>query len=277
MKYKLLSSLFLMAGLLAASVQAADWSDTSLSYRYGTKFAEPFNNQDIAKNIYGLTHVSGYKYGVNFFNVDMLQSDSKDPSTGGQSGAQEIYVVYRNTIDIGKTAGTSLKFGPVSGVGATLGFDWNTKNDIGYSSKKRMLVLGPTLMWDVPGHLNTSLLLLKESNAPIGVSRYTYKTHPMLAIDWGIPLGSLPLSFEGFGNFIAPKGKDEFGGDTAAETLIDLALMWDVGSTAGMAKNTFKLGVMYEDWKNKFGNNHSGPAGSGAFAKTPMVKAEYHF
>ena len=277
MKYKLLSSLFLMAGLLAASVQAADWSDTSLSYRYGTKFAEPFNNQDIAKNIYGLTHVSGYKYGVNFFNVDMLQSDSKDPSTGGQSGAQEIYVVYRNTIDIGKTAGTSLKFGPVSGVGATLGFDWNTKNDIGYSSKKRMLVLGPTLMWDVPGHLNTSLLLLKESNAPIGVSRYTYKTHPMLAIDWGIPLGSLPLSFEGFGNFIAPKGKDEFGGDTAAETLIDLALMWDVGSTAGMAKNTFKLGVMYEYWKNKFGNNHSGPAGSGAFAKTPMFKAEYKF
>ncbi|HEY8100635.1 MAG TPA: outer envelope protein [Burkholderiaceae bacterium] len=276
MKYKLLSSLLLMAGLLSASVQAADWSDTSLSWRYGTKFAEPFDSKDISKNIYGLTHVSGYKYGVNFFNVDMLQSDSNDPAAGGASGAQEVYVVYRNTLDIGKISGKSLKFGPVSGAGATLGFDWNTKND-NYSSKKRMLVLGPTLMWDVPGHLNTSLLILKESNSPTGVSRYTYKTHPMFAIDWGIPLGSLPLSFEGFGNFIAPKGKDEFGGDTAAETLVDLALMWDVGATAGMAKNTFRLGAMYEYWKNKFGNNHSGPAGSGAFAKTPMVKAEYHF
>ncbi|MGZ3240585.1 MAG: outer envelope protein [Burkholderiaceae bacterium] len=276
MKLKPLTASFLVAGLLSASVHAADWSDTSLSWRYGTKFAEPFNNQDIAKNIYGLTHVSGYKYGVNFFNVDMLQSDAKDPAAGGASGAQEIYVVYRNTLDFGKISGKSLKFGPVNSVGGTLGFDWNTKND-NYSSKKRMLVLGPTLMWDVPGHLNTSLLILKESNAPAGVSRYTYKTHPMFALDWGIPLGSLPLSFEGFGNFIASKGKDEFGGDTAAETLVDLALMWDVGSTAGMSKNTFRLGVMYEYWKNKFGNNSSGPAGSGAFAKTPMVKAEYHF
>ena len=279
MKYKLLSSLFFAAGLLSASVQAADWSDTSLSYRYGTKFAEPFGATDISKNIYGLTHVSGYKYGVNFFNVDMLQSDSKDPAAGGASGAQEVYVVYRHTLDFGKLAGTSLKFGPITGIGATLGFDWNTKND-GYSSKKRMLVLGPTVSWDVPGHLNTSLLILKESNAPTGVARYTYETHPMLALDWGIPLGSLPLAFEGFANFIASKGKNEFGGDTAAETLIDFGLMWDVGSTAGMAKNTFKLGLVYEYWKNKFGNPTTATgagAGPGATAKTPMIKAEYHF
>jgi hypothetical protein len=167
----------------------------------------------------------------------------------------------------------------VSSMGATAGFDWNTKND-GYSSKKRMLVLGPTLMWDVPGHLNTSLLFLRESNSPTGVARYTYKTHPMLELDWGIPLGSLPLSFEGFANFIASKGKNEFGGDTAAETLIDLGLMWDAGSAAGLPKNSFKLGVVYEYWKNKFGNPTTATgagAGPGATAKTPMVKAEYHF
>jgi hypothetical protein len=276
MKLSSLSSIFLIAGMFSANVQAADWSDTSLSWRYGTKFAEPFNNQDISKNIYGLTHVSGYKYGVNFFNVDMLQSDSTDVAAGGQSGAQEVYVVYRNTLDIGKMTGSSLKFGPVSGLGATVGFDWNSKNDIGYASKKRMLVVGPTVMWDVPGHLNTSLLILKESNAPTGVARYTYKTHPMLALDWGIPLGSMPLSFEGFANFIASKGKNEFGGDTDPETLIDLALMWDVGATSGGPKNTFKLGLVYEYWKNKFGNQAS-VAGPGSFAKTPMVRAEYHF
>ncbi|MGZ3158116.1 MAG: outer envelope protein [Burkholderiaceae bacterium] len=279
MKFKILSALFVTAGLLSASVQAADWSDTSLSWRYGKKFAEPFNANDIGKNIYGLTHVSGYKYGVNFFNVDMLQSDSKDPAAGGASGAQEIYVVYRHTLDFGKTFGKPLKFGPISSIGATAGFDWNTKND-NYSSKKRMLVLGPTLMWDVPGHLNTSLLFLKESNSPTGVARYSYKTHPMLALDWGIPLGSLPLSFEGFANFIASKGKDEFGGNTAAETLIDLGLMWDAGATAGLSKNTFRLGVVYEYWKNKFGNPTTATgagAGPGATAKTPMVKAEYHF
>lgn len=49
-----------------------------------------------------------------------------------------------------------------------------------------MLVLGPTLMFDVPGFLEVSLLALRESNAPYsGFARtstacYTYKTHAML-------------------------------------------------------------------------------------------------
>lgn len=270
------TSCFLLAALICSHAQAADWSDTSISWRHGSDFAEPFNNKDISKNIFALTSVSGYKYGVNFFNVDMLLSDMNDPASGLKSGAQEAYVVYRNTLDLGKVSGSDLKFGPVKGIGATLGFDWNTKNDAGYSSRKRMIVAGPTLMWDVPGHLNSSLLLLRESNAPTGIARYTYKTHAMLTFDWGIPLGSLPLSFEGFANFIESKGKDEFGGNTAAETNIDMQIMWDAGSSLGMAKNTFKLGLEYQYWKNKFGNPVS-VAGPGAFAKTPMVRAEYHF
>jgi hypothetical protein len=55
------------------------FSDTSIGYRYGTEFAEPFNNNAISKDIINLNHVSGYKYGTNFFNVDMLLSDNKDP------------------------------------------------------------------------------------------------------------------------------------------------------------------------------------------------------
>ena len=72
------------------AAQAADWSDTSLSYRYGTKYAEPFNNQDISKNIFNLTSVSGYKYGKNFFSVDFLLSSEADPSSAGaKDGAHE--------------------------------------------------------------------------------------------------------------------------------------------------------------------------------------------
>jgi len=266
-------------------VHAADWSDTSIGYRYGTQFAEPFNDQDISKNIINLTHVSGYKYGTNFFNADLLLSDSKDPSfAGSSSGAHEVYVVYRHTLDIGKVVGGDIKFGPVRGVGFTAGFDYNTKTDAGYNSKKRMLVAGPTLMLDVPGFLNASVLALWESNAPYntfsgtGVSRYRYKTHPMLTLAWGIPFNvGIPLSFEGFANFIAKKGKDEFGGDTAAETNIDMQVMYDLSNAISVGKNTFKVGLEYQYWKNKFGNDSSGPAGSGAFAKTPMVRAEYHF
>lgn len=274
--------------LVAAGVSsalAADWSDTYIGYRTGTKFAEPFNQEDIKKNIFTLGHVSGYKYGTNFLNVDMLLSDSKDSwtSTGGTgsgSGAQETYVVYRHTLDFNKIAGNpnAFKWGPIRSVGFTAGFDYNTKSGDSYQSRKRMLVAGPTVMLDVPGFLNISVLQLWESNAPrTHPERYSYDPHPMLNAAWGIPLGSLPLSFEGYMNYIASKGPNEFGGPTKPETNIDMQLMYDASSLVDAKAKTFKIGVAYQYWRNKFGNDHKGAAGDGAFAKTPMIRAEYHF
>jgi nucleoside-specific outer membrane channel protein Tsx len=261
----------------------ADWSDTSISYRYGEKFAEPFNDKDISKSIINLSSISGYKYGTNFFSADFLISNADDPSSAGSTdGAHEAYLVYRHTLDIGKVSGANMAFGPVRGVGATIGFDVNTKNDAGYNSKKRMLVIGPTLMMDVPGFLNVSLLALRESNAPYNTftqtstSRYTYKTHAMVNLAWGIPFNiGIPLSFEGFANFIDSKGTNEFGGSTAVETNIDMQVMYDMSEVVGAKKNTFKVGLEYQYWKNKFGN--SDKRNPGATAKTPMVRAEYHF
>jgi nucleoside-specific outer membrane channel protein Tsx len=265
------------------AAHAADWSDTSLSYRYGTKFAEPYNSEDISKHVVNFSNVSGYKYGKNFFSVDFLLSDEKDPSAAGATtGAHEAYAVYRNTLDLGKISGANLAFGPVRGVGATVGFDVNSKTDAGYNSKKRMLVAGPTLMFDVPGFLDISLLALRESNAPYNgftqtaTSRYTYDTHAMLSAAWGIPFNiGIPLSFEGYANYIGTKGRNEFGGPTAVEIDVDMQVMYDLSPAIGAPKNTLKLGLEYQYWKNKFGNPSSSVPG--ATAKTPMVRAEYHF
>ncbi|MDB5799195.1 MAG: outer envelope protein [Rhodocyclales bacterium] len=272
--------------LVSAGVQAAEWSDTYIGYRYGTKFAEPFGATDISKDIINLSHVSGYKYGTNFLNVDLLFSDSKDPSApNSSSGAQEIYMVYRNTLDFGKVAGKDLGWGPFSGFGFTAGFDANSKNDAGYNSKKRMVVAGPTIMFKVPGFLSVSVLELWESNSPynkfsgIQTRRYSYDPHPMLTAAWGIPfsIGPVALSFEGFFNFISAKGKNEFGGGTAPETNFDAQIMYDVAPITGLPKNTLKIGYEYQYWHNKFGNSHKGPAGPGALANTSMIRAEYHF
>ncbi|AVR94499.1 outer envelope protein [Pseudoduganella armeniaca] len=274
------------AGLLllaSCAAHAADWSDTSLSYRYGSKFSEPYNGADIVKHVVNFSHVSGYKYGKNFFSVDYLISDENDPSAvGSRSGAHEAYAVYRHTLDLGKVTGRAMAFGPVRGVGVTAGFDINSKTDAGYNSKKRMLVLGPTLMFDVPGFLDVSLLALHESNAPYNgftqtaTDRYRYDTHAMLTAAWGIPfMLGVPLSFEGYANYIGTKGRNEFGGPTAVEINVDMQLMYDLSAAVGAAKNTFKVGLEYQYWKNKFGN----PARTvpGATARTPMVRAEYHF
>ncbi|XYJ12642.1 outer envelope protein [Telluria sp. B2] len=266
----------------ACAVQAADWSDTSIGYRTGKRFAEPFNANDISKDIIQLNHVSGYKYGTNFANLDVLLSDKTDPSSkGASSGAQEFYLVYRHTVEWGKVGGTPLRFGPLRDAGLTLGFDVNTKNDAGYNSKKRMVVAGPTFMFDVPGMLNIGIYGLWESNAPyssftgVATPRYRYDTHPMLGVVWAFPLASNRLSFEGYANFIGAKGKNEFGRDTAAETNIDMQLMLDVGVLFDAKPKRFRAGVAYQYWKNKFGNDSR--TIPGATARTPMVKAQYHF
>jgi nucleoside-specific outer membrane channel protein Tsx len=278
-----IATLLATGAAFALPAHAADWSDTSISYRYGTKFSEPYNGKDISKDIINFSSASGYKYGKNFLSVDLLLSDENDPSAvGATNGAHEAYVVYRHTLDLGKVTGANLAFGPVRGVGLTAGFDWNSKTDAGYSSKKRMLVAGPTLMLDVPGFLDISLLGLRESNAPysgftrIATPRYTYDTHAMLSASWGIPFSiGIPLAFEGFANYIGTKGRNEFGGPTAVEINVDMKVMYDLSPAFGAPKNTFKVGVEYQYWKNKFGN----PASTvrGATAKTPMVRAEYHF
>jgi nucleoside-specific outer membrane channel protein Tsx len=264
----------------AVGVHAADWSDTSLAFTTGTKYAEPFGSTNITKNIYSFKNVSGDKYGQNFFNVDMLQSNSEDKVANGNSGAQEVYAVYRRLFDLQKITGKSYAFGPVKNMGVTAGFDWNTKNDT-YASKKRMLVVGPTFMMDVKqGFFDVSLLMLDESNAPNTMARYHYQNHAALSFVWGLPTGVNNLSFEGWADYISAKGKDEGGGDTKPETHINAALMYDVSAPVGASKNTFKVGVGYEYWKNKFGNNTTATgagAGPGATAKTPFVKAEYHF
>lgn len=271
--------------VISGASQAADWSDTALSWRYGQTYREPFNPNNVSKHIFALTHASGYKYGANYFNVDLLQSDHNDPGSLTQkSGAQEAYIVYRHTLDIGKIMGQELAYGYVKGVGATFGFDWNTKNDVGYNSRKRMLVVGPTLMWDVPGYLNTSILLLRESNAPSGAfppisqvtDRYSYDTHPMFSASWGIPVAE-GWSFEGYLNFIAAKGRDEVGNPTGPETNIDMEIMYDVGRHFSQPKNRFRVGFEYQLWNNKFGNTKATTGDRGQRASTPMIRAEYHF
>lgn len=275
-----------MIATLALPAMAADWSDTSIAWRAGGRFAEPFNANDIHKDIVQVSHASGYKYGSNFFNLDMLLSNKTDPSAkGASSGAQEFYVVYRHTLEWGKVAGrfggAPLRIGPVKDVGLSFGFDANTKDDAGYNSKKRMLVAGPTFMVDAKGLLNVGIYELWESNAPYssftGVStpRYHYDAHPMLGAVWAFPLGGTGLSFEGYANFIAAKGKNEFGRDTRPETNIDMQLMLDVGGLFDVKPKRFRAGLAYQYWRNKFGNDAR--TIPGATASTPMVKAQYHF
>jgi nucleoside-specific outer membrane channel protein Tsx len=288
------ASALVMTGavLTASAAQAATWSDTFIGYRYGTEFREPNNVSDVEKHVLQLTHGSGYSIGQNFVNLDVLQSDDKDPASGGDTGATEFYLTYRHQLHLGKAFDRSLAFGPVKEVAFTAGFDLNTKNTA-FAPRKRLIVAGPTLKFDVPGFLDVSLLWGKEWNHcgldprpgstfdPCPKSDISFDPQWIVNVSWGIPFqaGPVPLKFQGFLNHIGEKGRDYAGVKTENETLMRASLLVDVGQMISGRKNTFLMGVGYELWRNKFGNHAfaNGRTKPGIDTDTPTLQMEWHF
>ena len=273
------------ATLASGASQAATWSDSFLGYRYGTGFREPSNTKEVRKHVLQFGHASGYAYVQNFLNLDLLQSDKNDPSSGADTGATEFYLTYRHQLHLGKLLDKDLSFGPVKEVALTAGFDLNTKNTA-FAPRKRLVVAGPTLKFNVPaGFFDLSLLAGKEWNH-CGLAFCTDHEHGfdaqwILSAAWGVPFqaGPVPLKFQGFINYNSEKGKDYSGVKTEAETLLRTSLMVDVGQMAAGRKSTLLLGVGYEMWLNKFGN-HATAAGvtkPGINTYAPTLQMEWHF
>ena len=267
----------------SVSAMADDFSDTSIGYRYGTRFREPNNPDDITKNIVQFTHASTYRYGSNYLNIDYFKSDSKDPASGTDSGgAAELYLTYRHQLQYGKVTGTPLAFGVIRDVALTAGFDLNTK-DSAMGPRKQVIVLGPTIKFDVPGFLDVGLWYYRERNhcgiapclEPGAHSELTFDPTYLLNATWGIPfhVGTVPLKFQGFVNFVGKKGKDYTNRDTARETLLRTSLMVDVGQVFSGRKNVAYVGVGYEYWHNKYGNQ----PGVGTQVRAPQLQVEWHF
>jgi hypothetical protein len=74
-------------------------------------------------------------------------------------------------------------------------------------------------------------------------------------------------------NFVGSKGKDYTGHDTAKETLMRTSLMVDVGQVLASHKGTVYVGVGYEYWHNKYGNQ----PGVGTQVNAPQFQVEWHF
>jgi hypothetical protein len=297
------AAVFVVALASAAAPARADlqWSDNSFHVAYGSAYREPVNPENISKTILSYTHVDGYKWGSQFLNLDFLYSTSGEgdnvqgsgiptvfSGTVPSAGALEVYAVYRNTLSLNKLT-SSKKFelgGLVRDVGIVVGVDANTKNHA-FSARKIMPVAGVALALNVPGFLNLELLANKEWGVNGIVGRSTsFDVTPMIAASWGIPLYG-PVSFEGFGDVNLPKGTGGPGFfyapspagsgkpfDTVTEVLVHPKLMVDVGTFFG--SKGYQVGVGYEFWLNKFGNDHNQDFTGGSFARTVFGEVAIH-
>jgi hypothetical protein len=284
-------------GLTAGSAAALDWSDNSFRVQYGNNYHETATYKpnttevaEIAKTTLNFTHVSGDKLGGNFLSVDMYLSDKYDPAAGGSNqGATEVFAVMRRAFSMNKmTDSKSFSFTGVRDVNADLGLDIGTKNNA-FASHIVRPFLGAQLAFNVPGFLNVGAYVTKEWNHngfshdqganPTG-GPVEFNTTGALLTSWGIPLGSLPLEFAGFANVVLPKGKDGFGNQTATEFIAQPKIMWDVSKTFS-TRPGYELGVGYQYWVNKYGNNNDlmvngVKVNDGSISSTFFVEAAIH-
>ncbi len=257
----------------------ADWNDTYIGYRWSNDFHYPGVPSSVVQNIGSLTSVGGFKYGSYAFNVDYLVSNAANPEAGGPSngGAQEIYSVGRVELSAGKIFGRYLGYGFIRDYGMTVGYEFGTKNDA-YAERARMLVLGPTIEFNIPhGYWNVTAGMRTESNHN-GITETDVHFHAAWHVEssWLYPfrVGPVPLVFRGLASLTGPKGPDGFGVQTTTEFLTRVSLLADVGSFAGHPR-TIYAGVGYEYWYHMYGTPTTETTGT--ITSTPMLMAEIHF
>ena len=268
----------------SANAHALQWQDNSISYTTSNQFTEPGVAKKVTKHIIEYVHANGYRLGNNLFRAKVMRSDENDPVDGGTKGATEVYVVYRHLLSLGALLDRPVAFGPIKDVGLTVGFDLNTK-DNAFGPRKRLLVAGPTLKFDVPPRamFNLSLLAAQERNecnlppclAPGARQKITFDTFPLIHAAWRFPIavGSMNTRLEGFAAKGFRRGTDYVGNEVAHETLVRVAWLADVGAMVADRPNSFFAGVGYELWRNKYGS--SGVPGIDTDAPTLQVK--WHF
>lgn len=271
----------LTACTLALAVQAteaADWSDTFVGFRYGEHFTEPPVDKKIQKEIYQLGHSRGNERGMGLFNLDILKSDGNDPEKDSDHGAIEAYMVYRHQFYLSHLFDRSFRYGPIKDIAIGGGAELNYKNT-DFSTRKRMLLVGPTLKFDVPGYLDLSLFYAMEWNhcglPACQTENIEFDPYYVIHLAWGYPFqaGEVPLKFHGFASYKTEKGEDYFRQDTGEESLVRGALMVDVGKLAFGEKNKLWVGPGYEWWHHKYGAVHK----PGVNTRAPTLHVEWHF
>jgi nucleoside-specific outer membrane channel protein Tsx len=261
------------------------FNDTSAEYKYGPMYREPGIYGFVPKSIITLTYVDGGKMWSNFINIDTLFSMNNDPAKGttNSAGQQavEVYGLYRGDLSLNRALpGQPFKFGNIiNDVSLQIGFDANTKNT-NFAPAKKLITFGPNIHFNTPGFLNVALHFAQEWNYNGIVDKsVSFKPTFETEIVWLYPLTFLPpkipLVFQGFFNYVAPKGPDGFGAGTKVEILTEPRLTLDIGQMIFDKPHKLDFSVGYQYWLNKFGNNHNTVPGS--LASTVFVALRYHF
>jgi len=227
--YKLTTGFFLTMALMT-NASSADWQSTNVQLLHGSDYEDLGGAiDDKEKTVFTFEHANGWKYGDNFFFLDV-----SNPSSVGTA----YYSEFAPRFSFGKITGSDLSFGIVKDVMFAMGWE--------FGSNLHAVLYGVGMPLDLPGFAfsDINFYVRESSSDTFGKSKTGYQ----VTFDWLYPfsVGSTKWAFEGFIDYAF--GED--GGANAKEDNIIAGprLLLDVG-------DALQVGIEYQIWRNKFGIN----------------------
>lgn len=222
-----IACLLILLSLTATQAQAdARWSSTNLQYHYGTEY----ELGDEERSLITLEHASGWKYGDNFFFVDITNPDRTGEQT--QTG---FYGEISPRLSFGKMLGKDLSTGIIQDVlitsTAELGDGFHT------------YLYGLAVDLKLPKFNFFQINWYARNEVTFGTD-----LGQQVTLAWGMPftIGKAKFSFEGFFDYAWDIGPSEDNIITQPRLLLDVGSLMD-------SPGVFQAGIEYQIWRNKFG------------------------
>ena len=253
--YKHLIPLFLALILWfpCERLYAFDWSNTEVHYQHGKLETPSFAARGRARSvtdIVTLQHADGWKYGDNFFFMDIINDNRRD-----RFNDSDFYGELYLDLSLSKISGTNIGYGWLKDVGVLMGFNG------GANSKIFKYLPGMRLAWDIPGFvfLNTDFTAYIDSSAGLAGGGSPSQTDSwMLDINGTYPFTWLSQKFmiTGHMEFIEAR-QNELGGRVAEWFLAQPQFRYDLGyGLMGKADHLY-VGTEWQVWIHKQGDKRT--------------------
>ena len=259
MKHQRLRALTVTAIVVLLTGQyshAENWSVTEAQLQNGDLKQTGTNGGDRDTTILTLQHAGGWKYGDNFFFADFLSFDKGD---AGTSNGSELYSEWYSNFSLGKITGREIKFGPIKDLGVIAGFNYAPEVDSWW------FLPGVRFELDLPGFAFANLDItsyINQSNADDNATGFVIKDEGssyMVDFNWAYPfkIGSTSWSLKGHAEYIDGRSQVNTFGEVELKShiLAQPQLRFDLGETLFNTPEKLYIGIEYQYWKNKLGED----------------------
>jgi len=239
--------MLLFVAVTTGPVDSADWNITEVQHQFGTLQTPNFaGDGESGTHSITLQHASGWKYGENFFFLDLINSDESSFNDA------DIYSEWYPAFSLTRLSGRNPRKGPLREISVLSGLNF------GASPKVIKLLPGIRLSLNLPNFAfaNLDLMAYLDFSEGLGRGGAPSEDHAFIVdFNWALPIriGSAEFSIEGHVEYVAERD-NELGNTVSWHLLGQPQFRIDLGQALGIASGRLFAGTEIQFWINKLGD-----------------------